>query len=45
MLNSWQGHSKHASSYNFLRRLMQRNSFLYRRGKNLKIDPRRLEVK
>lgn len=45
MLNSWRGHAKHAASHNFMRRLMQRNSFLYYRGKTLKVDPRRLGVK
>ncbi len=42
MVNSWQGHAKHAASHNFMRRLMQRNAFLYRSGKTLKLDPRRI---
>ncbi len=42
MFNSWRGHARHASSYNFLARLMQKNIFIYRSGKTLKISMDRL---
>ena len=29
ILNSWLGHAKHGSSYNFIRRLLERHDYIY----------------
>lgn len=44
MLNSWLGHARHGSSYNFIQSLIKRNDYLYldRKG-TLKIDASKIE--
>lgn len=48
MLNSWNGHASHASSYNFIEKLIKKNDFIYKVKKGnktvLKIDVIKLEV-
>jgi len=48
ILNSWLGHAKHGNSYNFIKKLIMKNNFLYitnKKGKKvLKINKYKLEV-
>ncbi|MDD2297406.1 MAG: RNA-directed DNA polymerase, partial [Sphaerochaetaceae bacterium] len=48
MLNSWKGHAEHANSYNFIKKLVEKNDFIYvkKKGKKatLKINVKKLEV-
>jgi len=44
ILNSWLGHAKHANSYNFILRLVDRNDYIYMNNKQtLKVDVELIE--
>ena len=43
ILNSWLGHAKHGNSYNFIRRLIGRNDYIYMNRKGvLKVDTKKI---
>jgi RNA-directed DNA polymerase len=43
ILNSWKGHAKHGNSYNFIKKLIERNDYIYINEKGiLKVDMKKI---